>query len=471
MSTWTYVLLALYALALPCAARAIMQSRTPQGAAAWTVALLGFPYLSVPLYVIFGRSKFNGYRVKRQVLDRRAREELSRIEKVKSHEIPAPTHLETLVASVEASHQVGFTGGNRINLLVDAERAYPVMLEEIERAERYILFQFYIFREDQTGLRFVEALMAKARAGIEVNFLYDEIGSSISRKLFERMKNAGVKVAQFNATKGPQNRFQINFRNHRKLLIVDGRVAIAGGMNIGDDYLGLDPEVGAWRDTQVRLEGPAVMALQTSFAKDWFWSQGKLLRAQWDPWCPPNSNAEVLCLHTGPVDDRRTCLQAHLALINMAHKRLWIATPYLVLPDSLSDALALAALRGVDLRIMVPSRGDNLLVDLASSVYQAELLAAGARLFRFDAGFLHQKAMVVDDRVAVVGSANLDYRSMFLNFEISVMSTDSDFVAQTDQMLSDDFNRSRELRLQDFEGRSFGRRLLERSADLFAPIL
>ncbi len=471
MSTWTYFLIALYAMALPCAARAIMQSRTPQGAAAWTVALLGFPYLSVPLYVIFGRSKFNGYRIKRQALDRRAREELSRIEKVTSHEIPCPRNLETLVASVTASPQVGFTGGNRIKLIVDAERAYPLMFEEIEGAKKYILFQFYIFREDQTGLRFAEALMAKALAGVEVNFLYDEIGSTISGRLFSRLRNAGVKVAQFNATKGPQNRFQINFRNHRKLLIVDGRVAIAGGMNVGDEYLGLDPEVGAWRDAQVRLEGPAVMALQTAFAKDWFWSQGKLLKAQWDPWCPADAVADVLCLHTGPVDDRRTCLQAHLALINMARKRLWISTPYLVLPDSLSDALALAALRGVDLRIMLPSRGDNLLVNLASSVYQAELLAGGARLFRFDAGFLHQKVMVVDDEVAVVGSANLDYRSMFLNFEISIMSTEATFISELAQMLSEDFDKSSELTLKDFEGRSFGRRLLERSADLFAPIL
>jgi cardiolipin synthase A/B len=471
MSTWTYILLALYALALPCAARAIMRSRTPQGAAAWTVALLGFPYFSVPLYVIFGRSKFNGYRMKRQALDRRAREELSRIEKVKSCEIPSPKHLETLVASVAASHQVGFTGGNRIELLVNAERAYPRMLHEIECAREYILFQFYIFREDTTGLRFAEALMSRARAGVEVNFLYDEIGSTLSRKLLRRFAEAGVKVGQFNATKGPQNRFQINFRNHRKLLLVDGRVAIAGGMNIGDDYLGLDPKRGAWRDTQVRLEGPAVMTLQTAFAKDWFWSQGRLLKTHWEPWCPPDAGAEVLCLHTGPVDDKRTCLHAHLALINRARKRLWIATPYLVLPDSLSDALALASLRGVDLRVMVPSRGDNLLVDLASSVYAAELLSAGVRVFRYEAGFLHQKAMVVDDEVAVVGSANLDYRSMFLNFEISVISTEAAFVSDVDKMLSDDFDRSRELMLKDFEGRSFGRRLLERSADLFAPIL
>jgi cardiolipin synthase len=345
------------------------------------------------------------------------------------------------------------------------------MLEEIERAREYILFQFYIFREDATGLRFAEALMTRARAGVEVNFLYDEIGSTISRRLLRRFKQAGVKVGQFNTTKGPQNRFQINFRNHRKLLIVDGRVAIAGGMNIGDEYLGLDPKRGAWRDTQVRLEGPAVMALQTAFAKDWFWSQGRLLKTHWEPWCPPGAGAEVLCLHTGPVDDRRTCLHSHLALINRARKRLWIATPYLVLPDSLSDALALASLRGVDLRILVPSRGDNLLVNLASSVYQAELLSAGARVFRFDAGFLHQKVMVVDDDVAVVGSANLDYRSMFLNFEISVVSTEAAFVSEVEQMLSEDFAKSRELILNDFEGRSFGRRLLERSADLFAPIL
>ncbi|MEO5669027.1 MAG: cardiolipin synthase, partial [Bdellovibrionota bacterium] len=360
---------------------------------------------------------------------------------------------------------------NAIKLLVNAETAYPVMLEEIEAAKDYILFQFYIFRCDETGLRFAQALMKKAREGVSVRFLYDEIGSKIPKKLVKEMKRAGIEVGQFNTTKGPKNRFQINFRNHRKLVLVDGRVAVAGGLNIGDEHLGKNPKYGAWRDTDVRLEGPAVLSFQTAFARDWFWSQGKMIKGNWQGQASESGDSKVLGLHTGPIDDFRTCLLVHLALINAATKRLWIATPYMVLPDTLGDALALAALRGVDVRLIVPSRSDNRVVLLASKVYQRELLVAGVRIFRYDAGFLHQKSMLIDDLVGVVGSANLDYRSMFLNFELSIISNDTVFVSELDTMFAGDFEHSTEIFSKDFEKRRFWPRLVEKCADLFAPIL
>jgi len=471
MSAWSYILIAIYPVALVCAARAILRSRTPQGATAWTVALLSFPFVVVPLYVVFGRSKFNGYRIKRRLLDHRAREELARIEKIVSEEVPAPEGLAELAAAVMPSQQIGFTADNKVSLLVNAQSAYPSMLEEIERAKDYIFFQFYIFRCDATGRSFVDALVRKARAGVEVCFLYDEIGSKISKSFLRRMQDAGVRVGRFNTTKGPKNRFQVNFRNHRKILIVDGKVAFTGGLNIGDEYRGLDPKIGPWRDTHIRVEGSAVMAIQTSFAKDWYWSQGEMIQGRWKAHSPEGGNATVLALHTGPVDDFRTCLLAHVALINAAQTRLWIATPYLVLPDSLSDALSLAALRGVDVRLLVPSRSDNVLVEFASRVYEQELLTYGVRIFRYDGGFLHQKVMLIDSSLGVVGSVNLDYRSMFLNFELSVMCTDSIFVHEMGQMLGEDFSRSTELFAEHFKKVSFARRLLQRTADLFAPIL
>jgi cardiolipin synthase len=460
-----------YVLAVPCVAAAILRSRTPQGAVAWTVGLLSFPFVAVPLYLIFGRSKFNGYRIKRRLLDRRAREELSKTERISRHECQVDERLKSLVSAVTASKQVAFTGGNKIALLVDAEKAYRVMLDELKTATEYILFQFYIFRCDETGRLFLEVLKEKARAGVAVHFLYDEIGSKIPKKIQRELREAGVRVGQFNTTKGPKNRFQINFRNHRKIVLVDGRVAVVGGMNIGEEHLGRNKKMGKWRDTQARVEGCAVMAVQTAFAKDWFWSQGKLLQARWEPIRPEGGTAEVMALHTGPVDDLRTCLQSHVALINAATKRLWIATPYLVLPDSLSDALSLAALRGVDVRILVPSRNDNMTVKLASQVYEAELTAVGAKIFRYSPGFLHQKVMLVDDLVGVVGSANLDYRSMFLNFELSLISTDKTWTEDLARMFEKDFSVSRPVSPREFEKRPLARRFLERAADLFAPIL
>lgn len=471
MSTWSIILFCLYPLAIFCSARAILKSRTPQGAVAWTVGLLSFPFVTVPLYLVFGRSKFNGYRIKRQALDRRARDELLKIARVSDFEVSAPDALMNLVAVVDASKQVGFTGKNKIALLVNADVAYPAMLRAIFEAKKYILFQFYIFRCDETGQEFADALIKKAREGVQVKFLYDEIGSKISKKLIREMEAAGIRVGQFNTTKGFNNRFQINFRNHRKVIVVDGCTAISGGLNIGQEHLGRNSKLGAWRDTSVRLDGPAAMAIQAAFAKDWYWSQGEMLKDSWELRWAKEGGADVLALHTGPVDDLRTCLHAHLALINASSKRLWISTPYMVLPDSLSDALCLAALRGVDVQVLVPARSDNPLVRQASRVYEEELLRVGVQVFRYTAGFLHQKIMVVDDLAAVVGSANLDYRSMFLNFELTTVCTDRTFVESVAAMLNVDFKRSRELSLNDVRKKGFWTRLLERSADLFAPVL
>ena len=471
MSTWSILLFCLYVLAILCSARAILKSRTPQGAVAWTVGLLSFPIVSVPLYVVFGRSKFNGYRIKRQTLDRRARDELSKIARVSDHEVAAPEALVNLGAVVAATKQAGFTANNKISLLVDARNAYPAMFEEISKAKKYILFQFYIFRCDEIGKQFIDALAKKAREGVQVKFLYDEIGSKIPKKLLREMESSGIRVGQFNTTKGFNNRFQVNFRNHRKVIVADGCVAVTGGLNIGQEHLGRNAKLGNWRDTSLRIEGPAAMAIQAAFAKDWFWSQGEMLQDCWEVRCADDGASNVLALHTGPVDDLRTCLHAHVSLINASTRRLWVATPYMVLPDTLNDALCLAALRGVDVRVLVPARSDNPLVHQASKVYEEELLVSGVRMYRYTSGFLHQKAMVIDDLVGVVGSANLDYRSMFLNFEMTVVCSDNAFVGDVASMLEEDFRCSRELSPKDFQNRGFWKRLLERSADLFAPLL
>lgn len=465
----TIIVLGFYVLGLLCAALALLRSRTPQGATAWIIALVTIPFITVPLFIMFGRNKFYGYSHLRKLLDKKISKKLNRMQnEIISDEI-APSQIHPLMNSLATLCRPGFTSANKIDLLIDAGQTYSAMFEDIEKAQKYIIFQFYIFRVDSIGKKFAEVLKKKARQGVKVNFLYDEIGSEIPDHFIEDLCDAGVTVCHFNSMKG-RGRYQINFRNHRKILIVDGVTAFVGGLNIGDDYLGLWPKLGRWRDTHVRLEGPSVLAAQMTHAKDWYWCNQEDLDADWQIH-PTDGEANVLILPSGPADDRQICLLAYIAMVNSAQKRLWIANPYLVPPESLLDAILLASLRGVDVRFILPSYGDTWLVMAACEVYIARLLKHGVKVYRYQNAFMHQKVMLVDDLFAVVGSANLDFRSMFINFEISVVAQDAKFIQNVEAMLLKDFRQCRDVSLNEYRKLSLWKKITSRAANLLAPVL
>jgi cardiolipin synthase len=452
------------------AAMAILRSRTPQGATAWVMALISFPFISVPLYIILGRNKFEGYNTKRKILDFEVQKEFETLRAI--HEDYRASHedeMKIITKLAPSENQPGFTRKNKIKLLKNAEEAYPEMLQAVLEAKNYIIFQFYIVRGDETGRTFLSALVKKARDGVRVTFMNDAIGVMIPSDILKEMKEAGVQVGTFNESTH-KGKLQINFRNHRKILVVDGMVAFLGGMNIGDEYRGLNPKYGPWRDTNVRLEGPSVIAAQLASAKDWYCIYEKSIDADWVIH-PSKNDSTTMVLHSGPADDKHTCLLSLIALINSATKKLWIANPYYVPPESLMDGILLASLRGVDVRILLPGYSDARFVMLASKVYQKVLLKHGVKVFRYTKGFLHQKVMVVDDALSVIGSANFDYRSMFINFEATVISTDKDFVSDCSKMLYEDFLISQEVKLHEFQNLPLFERIITRGANLLAPIL
>jgi cardiolipin synthase len=254
------------------------------------------------------------------------------------------------------------------------------------------------------------------------------------------------------------------------VVVIDGRVAFLGGLNIGDEYVGLKPKYGFWRDTNVRLEGPSVIASQLGAAKDWFCIHERPIKAEWNIH-PSEGNSIVMVLNTGPADDKHTCLLSFISLINAATKKLWIANPYYVPPESLMDAILLAKLRGVDVRVLLPSYSDAKFVILASRLYQKTLLNYGVKVYRYTAGFLHQKVMLVDDEFAVVGSVNFDFRSMFINFENSVITNDKVFIAQVTTMLASDFEISCPVYMEEFKNVSLTEKIVTRAANLLAPVL
>lgn len=448
---------------------ALLRSRTPQGATAWVMSLLSFPFVSVPLYIIFGRNKFEGYNIKRRILDSKVQNKFDHLQTIQSDMFSSADEIKLITQTVASDNQPGFTRKNSIKLLINAKEAFPEMLEAIENAKKYIIFQFYIIRDDLTGRKFIDVLIKKAHEGVRITLMNDAVGVEIPRRLLKKMKEAGIQVGTFNEST-TRGKFQINFRNHRKILIVDGKVAFLGGLNIGDEYQGITKEYGPWRDTNVRLEGPSVIAAQLGTAKDWYCIQEKELDADWEI-VQNERDVNVMVLNTGPADEKHSCLLSFVALINAAEKRLWIANPYFVPPESLMDAILLASLRGVDVRLLIPSYSDSRTILVASEIYQKVLLKHGVKVFRYTQGFLHQKVMVIDEDFGVVGSVNFDCRSMFINFEVSAIAVDKNFANDLARMLEQDFSVSEELTLANFEHISLFQNIISRGANLMAPIL
>lgn len=458
-----HFLLLTYIAGFIFALSALWRSRTQQGATAWVVGLIFMPVLAIPLFIIFGRNKFFGYQVAKKKFDKRTQKEIADIDHYMSKlEIIEKKNLP-IASLVRPSRQPGFTPMNEVKLLINGEETFASMLKELAAAKKYILFQFYIFRADKIGGQFADLLMKKAAEGVKVYFLCDKIGTSLKSDFIKKLESSGIEVLFFHSSKSWSDRLQINFRNHRKIVVVDGKSAFLGGFNIGDDYLG------RWRDTHMRLRGPSVMAAQLSFVKDWHWATEKILDLEWRPVQYPGGS-DALILHTGPADEIEVFHLTIVSMINSATKRVWITTPYFVPPESLLNALVLAQMRGLDVRLILPLKSDNVTIQFAMDVYIEKILKAGIKVFQYVPGILHEKAMLVDG-LGMVGSANFDQRSLFLNFEIIAVSDDQTFVLEMEKMLEQDCVHSKLVTLDEVEHYSFLRKLRSRIINLLAPML
>lgn len=463
------IMAAIYGLAIVCAIREILNSRTSQGSIAWLLSLVLLPVPTVLLYLVFGWKLFDDYatdRMKNGRADRplRARD-LALIDRETDAKWPVQVHVSELP----------FLKGNEVEVLVDGRKTFDSIFAGIDAAEEYLLVQFYIVRDDRLGQELAERLIARARAGVAVYLLYDDIGSTGMPKRYRRqLREAGVKVAGFNQRHkflrvyGPT---RINYRNHRKIVVADGKHAWVGGHNVGVEYLGEDPRRGHWRDTHVRVAGPAALGCALLFREDWEWATGERLPSPAQKALQTPGDKSVLVMGSGPADRLEECAIAFTDLIGRARKRLWIVSPYFVPDTDIRTALYAAQLRGVDVRIMLPDNPDHALVWLASMAHADAMVQHGVSVYRYTDGFLHQKVVLMDDEIATIGSVNFDNRSFAINFEITLWFTDRETVASVESMLIEDFKCCRQVGRAEVESRPWPLYLMSRAARLLSPVL
>jgi cardiolipin synthase A/B len=444
--------------------------REPMSAIAWCLIVIFVPILGITLFVLFGYQSVH-VPLRRK---RRHAEEFRSTRLASADGVVVEAGYEGLARLACELGARPLVKGNAIAVYVDGAAAYESMLAAIREARHNIHMQFFITRGDESGVRFMTALAERARAGVQVRFLYDAVGSwSLNTNVLDILRQAGGKALPFLALANPiRRRIQINLRNHRKLLVVDGRVGFTGGLNLGDEYVGKAPFFGPWRDDFIRVEGPAVAGLQRIFAEDWDFSADEDLSSEaYFPDVPEAGTASVQVAWSGPDQDIKMIREVYFAAIMRAQKRVWLATPYFVPDAGLIDALCLAGRSGRDVRVLTPFRPDKWLPHLAGRFYWHELLRAGVKVYQYTNGFLHLKLLMIDDAWSSVGSANFDNRSLYLNFEAVCLIESPEVQAELERGYLNDLAVSIRLQPSVFAGRPFVAKMAENACRLLSPVL
>lgn len=450
--------------------------RHPSKAVAWLMVLFILPVIGFVMYYFLAKEYTRRRKVKRK--NRNMMKEIRRDLIWQSRnrdrdrpplEIEEDHRLYGLLRSLPGSL---ITKCNETTVYANAEPAYHAMLEAMEAAQDHIHMEYYTIRDDEIGREFQRTMIRKAREGVEVRLLYDGIGSiELSDGYVRLLEEAGVETGCFLPPLFALIDKRINYRNHRKTVVVDGKIGFLGGINIGDEYLGKDPRLGFWRDTHLRIEGDAVYYLQHTFLRDWYFVKGTLLNApRYFPEHECEGNEPVQIVTSGPDANWDTILEVYFSAIAAARQRVFITTPYFIPEPSIIMALKTAAVSGVDVRIILPAKPDTHIVYWASLSYIEELLQAGVRFYLYENGFIHAKVLIADYKLASVGTANVDMRSFFDNFEMNAVLFDRGTIERLERDFMKDLKHSREIELTEWEKRSRWQRTKEKVSRLLSPL-
>lgn len=461
----------------------VLENGSPIRTLAWILVLLYIPIIGFVFYLFFGRN----WR-KSRIFSRKETEDIINLQQLILKDLlPAERKIkfhnplvDKLIDLLESNNKALLTTHNAVNIIPDTEDALNSILQGIDAAQQNIHVEYFSLADDDTGNQFKEALIRKAKQGIDVRLIYDAVGCwKLSRRFKKDMKKSGIKMYPFLPSPFPTISSRLNFRNHRKLVIVDNKVAYLGGLNIGDKYLNRNKYFGYWRDTLLEITGRSVLALQSIFLTDWFFVSKQNILQQflldYSANCCTDITEEkgipLQIVSSGPDSDWESIMQVYFAAIANARHSVHITSPYLVLNESLLMALKTASLSGVEVQIILPSKADHYIVFWGSRSYYTELLQAGVELYEYQKGFMHAKVLIVDNEIVSIGTANMDLRSFNHNFELNAIFYDKQITKiAKDQFVEDLFN-SKKINLEEFTARSVIQRTKESICRLFSPLL
>lgn len=448
---------------------------------AWILVLFFLPLFGFILYLLLGRQlrKKHLFRWEGQKdigIDKLINYQIDAIEEdtLEFHAEHVEEYKNLIHMNLKTSYSV-LTQDNQIEIYDDGAKKFEKLIEDILSAKDHIHIQYYIFKLDNLGQRIYTVLKKKASQGVKVRVLYDEMGSrGVKKHQFKELIDLGGEVEVFFPSIFPLINPRLNFRNHRKIVVIDGRVGYIGGFNVGDEYLGLDKKFGYWRDTHLRIEGSSVHPLQTRFLLDWNQASDNHCieySERYFPAIPKKGNVALQIVSSGPDTEWPTIKNAYLKLLMSAKRYIYIQTPYFIPDNSFLNAIEIATLSGIDVRIMIPNKPDHMFVYWATYSYVGKLLKAGAKIYIYEKGFIHAKMIVIDDEASTVGTANIDVRSFSLNFEINAFIYDKSVSHDLAEIFEKDMFDCTELTMEKYNQRSNLIKFKESISRLLTPIL
>jgi len=467
------------------------QRRDPKTVWAWLLVLYFLPLVGFVLYLFFGRNFYCERKFKNKVIeDMRVVEAGKQDEKIILNDFTVSDKVnEDYVNLVRLNLRTGscfYTENNAVDIFTDGNSKFDALIEAIEKAEKFVLLQYYIIREDIVFERICRCLKKKAATGVKVYVLADGVGSrKIPGRRWKELEATGVRVNLFFPAIAKKIDLRVNYRNHRKIVVIDGAVGFMGGFNIGKEYLGIDKKYGYWRDTHLKIEGDAVMELMLKFVQDWNYAaetereslgyKDFVMQKRSREIVEKNGKAQdgvgIQIISSGPDIKNEQIRDNFLYMIYHSRKNIYIQSPYFIPDEAVFCALKMAAQRDVEVKVMIPCKPDHPFVYWATLSFVGDLLRCGAKCYVYQSGFLHAKSIMVDGIVSSVGTANMDVRSFKLNFEVNAMIYDADVTKELEQIFLKDIGKSRELTLYDYRQRGFGVRVKEQVSRLLSPLL
>ena len=456
------------------------ERREPKAVWTWLLVLYFIPILGIFLYFMIGydfhkRQMFRTKEIEDAMYSAVSKQEETIIrEEFQPSDPRLQKFSDTVLMNLEAADAV-YSADNQVEIFTDGREKFRALYEEIQNAKEFVHIQYYIIRNDELWKPFEELLTEKVKQGVEVRLLYDSMGSRGMKKSdWKRLQEAGIQIGEFFPALFGRLQLRINYRNHRKIAVIDGKTAFVGGFNIGREYVGLDPKFGYWRDTHLKIQGSAVLSLHIRFILDWNYATNQNLfladRYFRIPEKAPGEEA-VQIISSGPDSRWQNIRNVYLKMISKARKNIYIQTPYFIPDESVMDAIRIAAMSGVDVRVMIPCKPDHPFVYWATYSYIGELLEAGAKCYTYDNGFLHAKGMVVDGVVSCYGTANMDIRSFRLNFEVNAVIYSVKKAERMEAIFLEDLKSCTRITRYLYGRRPFAVRVKEQFSRLLSPLL